>query len=302
MKPTLLETHALKDEGGTRDWLVGEHKGKQTSPTEPQSNNLELRLGISLNASASTSNKQVYKDHSNMISPSTRLLSTLEHHGLVLNGLGPSSSGPKSWVPPELGCSGFIHPWSLAARQQKAVLEQAHQRANGACSTLAVSRLTPPTPPPIVGWPPVRASRRNLSGLNPIKPEMEDEKDAKKAKIEENGEERVISSNDQVKPTTMFVKVNMEGFAVGRKINLKAHNSYESLSRALQKMFANFLSKREVDNSSDYILLYEDNEGDRMLVGDVPWELFITSVKRLYIAHSPETPKKDDEKVTDDQK
>ena len=24
--------------------------------------------------------------------------------------------------------------------------------------------------------------------------------------------------------------------------------------------------------NSDYILLYEDHEGDRMLVGDVPWE------------------------------
>jgi len=25
-------------------------------------------------------------------------------------------------------------------------------------------------------------------------------------------------------------------------------------------------------NKKAYILLYEDNEGDRMLVGDVPWE------------------------------
>ena len=70
----------------------------------------------------------------------------------------------------------------------------------------------------------------------------------------------------------------------------------------------------------NYILLYEDNEGDRMLVGDVPWEyvesgiyviclwhmlkwslidlsciclcrLFIASVKRLYITKDPRADK-----------
>ena len=32
--------------------------------------------------------------------------------------------GAKEWLPAEIH-SGFIHPWSLAARQQKAVFEQA---------------------------------------------------------------------------------------------------------------------------------------------------------------------------------
>lgn len=27
-----------------------------------------------------------------------------------------------------------------------------------------------------------------------------------------------------------------------------------------------------LDGSGEYTLVYEDNEGDRMLVGDVPWE------------------------------
>lgn len=27
-----------------------------------------------------------------------------------------------------------------------------------------------------------------------------------------------------------------------------------------------------LDGSGDYTLVYEDNEGDKMLVGDVPWE------------------------------
>lgn len=96
----------------------------------------------------------------------------------------------------------------------------------------------------------------------------------------------------------MFVKVNLEGYAVGRKIDLKAHRSYDSLSQALQSMFHGFLSdgiatrdnelqQMEEGSKKRYVLVYEDNEGDRMLVGDVPWELFIASVKRLYIAQDP---------------
>ena len=64
----------------------------------------------------------------------------------------------------------------------------------------------------------------------------------KEAKMDDDGER--MKPLDEVRPAAMFVKVNMEGFAVGRKINLKAHDSYESLSRALQKMFTNFLSSK----------------------------------------------------------
>uniref|UniRef100_A0A453HLD6 Auxin-responsive protein n=1 Tax=Aegilops tauschii subsp. strangulata TaxID=200361 RepID=A0A453HLD6_AEGTS len=40
-------------------------------------------------------------------------------------------------------------------------------------------------------------------------------------------------------------------------------------------------------NSDDFIFLYEDFEGDRMLVGDVPWELFLATAKKLCIARHP---------------
>jgi len=38
-----------------------------------------------------------------------------------------------------------------------------------------------------------------------------------------------------------------------------------------------------LDSSSEYQLTYEDRDGDWMLVGDVPWEMFVGSVKRLKI-------------------
>lgn len=95
---------------------------------------------------------------------------------------------------------------------------------------------------PVVGWPPVRTFRRNLAGSQATKQEMESEKEAKKAKSLMEMEKVANNINHVQSKPTMFVKVNMEGYAVGRKIDLKAHDSYDSLSKSLQKMFQNFLS------------------------------------------------------------
>jgi auxin-responsive protein IAA len=42
------------------------------------------------------------------------------------------------------------------------------------------------------------------------------------------------------------------------------------------------------DGSSGLVLTYEDKEGDWMLVGDVPWGMFIGSVRRLRIMKTSE--------------
>lgn len=101
---------------------------------------------------------------------------------------------------------------------------------------LNVIRATSPSPS-IVGWPPIRSFRRNLGLPQASKSAIDSEKDIEKVKPLE-GEN---ASNEPLARQTMFVKVNMEGYAVGRKIDLKVHDSYESLSQALQKMFHNFL-------------------------------------------------------------
>ncbi|KAI3982258.1 hypothetical protein MKX01_036771 [Papaver californicum] len=162
---------------------------------------------------------------------------------------------------------------------------------------------SPPLPtraPPVVGWPPVRAFRRNLT--SPSKQEMKT-KGVASSKIVSATDNEVLRKSTAM--DTMYVKVNMEGYAVGRKINLKAHESYESLSQALQNMFDNFLSsvnfsknggkaqdgkQPEEVRGSKHVLLYEDNEGDRILVGDVPWEMFTTTAKRLFIITGSKAP------------
>ncbi|GMN40018.1 hypothetical protein TIFTF001_009248 [Ficus carica] len=73
----------------------------------------------------------------------------------------------------------------------------------------------------------------------------------------------------------------MEGVPIGRKVDLKAFDSYEKLSYAIDALFRGLLAAQrdqtEDDHSKtvtngEYTLVYEDNEGDRMLVGDVPWK------------------------------
>lgn len=102
----------------------------------------------------------------------------------------------------------------------------------------------------------------------------------------------------------MFVKVNMDGITVGRKVDLNAYTSYESLLLALEEMFQPSNSAqgapqaplgRDSDlkhfllsNGSDFVLTYEDKDNDWMLVGDVPWSMFVSTVRRLRITRNSE--------------
>ncbi|KAG8090963.1 hypothetical protein GUJ93_ZPchr0011g27675 [Zizania palustris] len=46
-------------------------------------------------------------------------------------------------------------------------------------------------------------------------------------------------------PANMFAKGHMDGYLIGRKINIRAHPSYNSLRRLLSKMIHNFFHYRE---------------------------------------------------------
>ncbi|XP_010421444.1 PREDICTED: auxin-responsive protein IAA28-like isoform X1 [Camelina sativa] len=112
---------------------------------------------------------------------------------------------------------------------------------------------------PVVGWPPVRSSRRNLA-----------------AQLKEEMKKR---ESDHVEKE-LYVKINMEGVPIGRKVNLSAFNNYQQLSHAVDQLFS---KKDSWDLNRQYTLVYEDTEGDKVLVGDVPWEMFVSTVKRLHV-------------------
>jgi auxin-responsive protein IAA len=93
----------------------------------------------------------------------------------------------------------------------------------------------------------------------------------------------------------------MDGAPYLRKVNLKMYNTYHDLSSALEKMFSclitmgksrshglNESNLMDVLNGSQYVPTYEDKDGDWMLVGDVPWQMFVDSCQRMRIMKASE--------------
>ncbi|XP_068657972.1 auxin-responsive protein IAA12-like [Aristolochia californica] len=167
------------------------------------------------------------------------------------------------------------------------------------------------SPSPVVGWPPIRAYRMN-SLVNQAKAPTEDTA----ADDDNNSKKNVINSNNKFNNNnniqekglgkSLFVKVNMDGIPIGRKVDLRAHASYQSLAQVLEDMFHKPTTKSQsgsadhevkaetpkisklLDECSEFVLTYEDREGDWMLVGDVPWGMFLSTVRRLRIMRTSE--------------
>ncbi|KAK6929869.1 AUX/IAA domain [Dillenia turbinata] len=155
------------------------------------------------------------------------------------------------------------------------------------------SEAVPATKAQIVGWPPIRSYRKN--SFQP--------------------------KNNESEASGMYVKVSMDGAPYLRKIDLKVYIGYPELLKALENMFkltigkirdnpqfyivvmsmkmgiliilyttdfSGEYSEREGYKGSEYEPAYEDKDGDWMLVGDVPWEMFVSSCKRLRIMKGSE--------------
>lgn len=110
----------------------------------------------------------------------------------------------------------------------------------------------------VVGWPPVCSYRRRSSF---------------KGKEECEISEGIIMGMKK----KLYVKVSFEGTPFLRKVDLGMVKGYGDLVGAIEKLFGSPIG------CSEYTITYEDRDGDWMLVGDVPWKMFIESCKRLRI-------------------
>nr|AZN28821.1 auxin-responsive protein IAA16 [Fraxinus mandshurica] len=142
----------------------------------------------------------------------------------------------------------------------------------------------PPNKAQVVGWPPVRSFRKNILSVQKNTTASDDNKSGGSSMA--------------------FVKVSVDGAPYLRKVDLKMYQSYKQLYDALSKMFSSFTigncgsqglkdfmnESKLIDllNGSDCVPTYEDKDGDWMLVGDVPWEMFVDSCKRIRIMKSSE--------------
>ncbi|KDP21369.1 hypothetical protein JCGZ_21840 [Jatropha curcas] len=157
---------------------------------------------------------------------------------------------------------------------------------------LAADPAKPPAKAQVVGWPPVRSYRKNMLAV------------PKSSNIKNNSSEESSENNSKLSNSNgSFVKVSMDGAPYLRKVDLNMYNGYYQLSHALAQMFSTigncgsqgmkdfFLNESKlIDllNGTDYVPTYEDKDGDWMLVGDVPWEMFVESCKRLRLMKGTE--------------
>ncbi|KAK9024278.1 hypothetical protein V6N11_004447 [Hibiscus sabdariffa] len=95
----------------------------------------------------------------------------------------------------------------------------------------------------------------------------------------------------QSKERWAYVKVNMDGVLVGRKVCMLDHGGYLGLARQLEEMFGRHTASglRLFEFESDFLLFYKDDmENAWKNVGDVPWKEFVERVKRLRICRKNE--------------
>uniref|UniRef100_A0A0A9FEU1 Auxin-responsive protein n=1 Tax=Arundo donax TaxID=35708 RepID=A0A0A9FEU1_ARUDO len=148
-------------------------------------------------------------------------------------------------------------PGSDADRKRASTSDPADRSSPRAASD------APPSPKArVVGWPPVSRNRRNAL------------------------------------PRGKFVKVAVAGAPYQRKVDLEAYAGYEQLLAALQDKFTSHFTVRRVGNEemklvdvvsgTEYVPTYEDKDGDWMLVGDVPWRMFVETCQRLRLMKSSE--------------
>ncbi|XP_062228343.1 auxin response factor 16-like isoform X2 [Phragmites australis] len=92
--------------------------------------------------------------------------------------------------------------------------------------------------------------------------------------------------NSQTQRMRTFTKVQKRG-SVGRSIDITRYRGYDDLRHDLACMFG-IQGQLEDLYRTDWKLVYVDHENDILLVGDDPWEEFVSCVKSIKILSSAE--------------
>ncbi|XP_010325288.1 auxin response factor 9 isoform X1 [Solanum lycopersicum] len=88
--------------------------------------------------------------------------------------------------------------------------------------------------------------------------------------------------------TRSRTKVQMQGVAVGRAVDLTILKGYDELTKELEEMFE---IQGELQSRQKWGILFTDDEGDTMLMGDYPWQDFCNVVRKIFICSSQDMKK-----------
>ncbi|XP_048564345.1 auxin-responsive protein IAA6-like [Triticum urartu] len=314
--PRLLDLIPDEKEWSLRGGAPGQGRSKNTGFGSDEDEKLELKLGlpglVQEEPAASSREKRVHQE-----SPALSLGYPPRHSTATTT---TTTTGAKRGFldTVEAKAQGYEKEQARAAACGKELAmeeentEAVGERKKGCCPPPPPAHAPPATPArnignrpqargrgaaaPVVGWPPIRSFRRNLASTSASKQPPEPQ-------IGEADAKAVLDCKK-----SPLVKINMDGIPIGRKVDLAACDSYGRLSLAVKDLFHGFLQVQRdpskvdrtqqgadekifsqlLDGSGEYTLVYEDSEGDRMLVGDVPWNVFVSTAKRLRVLRSSE--------------
>ncbi|CAK9172820.1 unnamed protein product [Ilex paraguariensis] len=186
----------------------------EVSSSYPDESELELGLGLSLGgiAKCKTATRGQY----------ARILTARDFPSMVSKSSPPSSSSSSSVTKANASSAGT-----------KRTADSFSPPRNGSSQ--------------VVGWPPIRAYRMNSLVNQAKSPNFEEfNSTADKNKCQNIVVEKTNNvsntNNDDAEgrghpKTSLFVKVNMDGIPIGRKVDLNAHSCYETLAQTLHDMF-----------------------------------------------------------------
>ncbi|KAL6496992.1 hypothetical protein OROGR_028921 [Orobanche gracilis] len=280
------------------EWLIVKRAEEATIHGFSEGKTLELSLGPPGGDWADTGNNNTTREreHESLLSLGYfSKNSCVQHH--------PRLKMKSPWQKHQTVMKESSQPCSNRLVELQSAEKKAFSSAAAAAvpaNYIATSAQKRTAPSPVVGWPPIRSFRKNITSGSSLKLSSKSPGDGPTEvsggpKASENG------------PRSLFVKINMDGIPIGRKVDLKTHDSYDKLSYVVDELLQGLLAvqidcggmkdkgdERKgtgclSDGSGEYTLVYEeDNEGDRMLVGDVPWHMFVSTVKRLRVLKSSE--------------
>ncbi|KAG1331599.1 auxin response factor 23 [Cocos nucifera] len=97
---------------------------------------------------------------------------------------------------------------------------------------------------------------------------------------------QVIEANKYSEPSKVIksaelTQVHKQGIALGRSVDLTKFNGYDELFAELDQMFE--FQGELMSPNKNWLVVYTDNEGDMMLVGDDPWHEFCSMVRKIFI-------------------
>lgn len=99
----------------------------------------------------------------------------------------------------------------------------------------------------------------------------------------------VNQSKVQSVSTRSCTKVHKQGIVLGRSVDLTKFNNYDELIAELDRLFE--FDGELMAPKKNWLIVYTDDEGDMMLVGDDPWQEFVGMVRKIFIYTREEVQK-----------